>query len=84
MLCVLGEKFLKIEMKKKYVTGFLFNDELDRVVLIHKNRPKWQSGMYNGVGGKIEIFETENPMLSNNWGMELAEWLLLNGINFVY
>lgn len=39
---------------KRYVLGFAFNRELNRVVLIRKNRPDWMRGRLNGVGGKIE------------------------------
>lgn len=42
---------------KRYVVGFLFND--DKVALIQKNRPEWQKGLINGIGGHIE--EGENP-----------------------
>jgi 8-oxo-dGTP diphosphatase len=38
----------------KYVLGFCFSPELDRVVLIKKNRPEEQAGKLNGVGGKVE------------------------------
>lgn len=37
-----------------YVAGFVFDYNLERVVLIRKERPEWQQGKYNGVGGKIE------------------------------
>ncbi|XPV69815.1 MAG: NUDIX hydrolase [Halarcobacter sp.] len=39
---------------KKYVTGFLFSKDKKQVVLIKKINPKWQRGLLNGVGGKIE------------------------------
>ena len=39
---------------KKYTVGFIFNQALDKVLLIQKNRPEWQKGKLNGVGGKIE------------------------------
>lgn len=39
---------------KRYVVGFMFNTERNAVVLIEKNRPDWQKGKLNGVGGKIE------------------------------
>lgn len=39
---------------KHYVAGFLINHDRDKVVMIQKNRPEWQAGKYNGVGGKIE------------------------------
>jgi 8-oxo-dGTP diphosphatase len=38
----------------QYVAGFLFDEFREQVVLVHKNRPQWQAGMWNGVGGKIE------------------------------
>ncbi len=41
-----------------YVAGFLFNPSKDHVVLINKNRPKWQAGKLNAIGGKIEKGET--------------------------
>jgi len=39
---------------KKYVLGFLFSEDKKAVVLIKKNRPDWQKGLWNGVGGHIE------------------------------
>jgi len=42
----------------EYVAGLLFSDEGDRVALILKNRPAWQAGSYNAIGGKIEPGET--------------------------
>jgi 8-oxo-dGTP diphosphatase len=38
---------------KKYVVGFLFNNN-GQVLLINKNRPDWQKGRLNGIGGHIE------------------------------
>lgn len=37
----------------KYVLGFAF-DDLGRIALIHKVKPKWQEGLWNGIGGKVE------------------------------
>lgn len=39
---------------KEYVLGFAFNAGKTHVVLIEKDRPEWQKGKSNGVGGKIE------------------------------
>jgi 8-oxo-dGTP diphosphatase len=44
----------------EYVLGFLFNNDLSKVALIKKNRPEWQAGLLNGVGGHIE--QNENPI----------------------
>lgn len=40
-----------------YVVGFLFATDEDKVVLIRKNRPEWQKGLLNGVGGHVEEHE---------------------------
>ncbi len=45
-------------MIQKYTLGFLFNKELTKVLLIHKQRPMWQKGMVNGLGGKFENQES--------------------------
>jgi 8-oxo-dGTP pyrophosphatase MutT (NUDIX family) len=43
---------------KHYVLGFAFSHAFNqyekRLVLIRKNRPEWQAGKMNGIGGKIE------------------------------
>ena len=44
----------------KYVIGFAFNEVGDEVLLIRKNRPTWQEGKLNGIGGKIE--QGEEPL----------------------
>lgn len=62
----------------KYVLGFLFSPEGDRVVLIRKSKPAWQKGRLNGVGGKVEPkekfyqamvreFSEETGLLVENW-----------------
>jgi len=43
---------------KKYVTGFLFSKDSSHIVLINKINPQWQRGLFNGIGGKIEINES--------------------------
>ena len=43
---------------RKYVLGFIFNEDLSKVLLINKLRPEWQAGKNNGIGGKIEDGET--------------------------
>lgn len=39
---------------KHYVLGFIFNQDKTKVLLVHKKRPSWQAGKWNGIGGKIE------------------------------
>lgn len=45
-------------MTQEWVVGFLFDTEASVVVLIRKNRPAWQAGRLNGVGGKVEPGES--------------------------
>lgn len=40
-----------------YVLGLIFSDDLKQVLLINKERPDWQKGLANGIGGKIEAGE---------------------------
>lgn len=37
-----------------YVCGFVFDPDFKEVMLIRKNRPEWQAGKLNGVGGHVE------------------------------
>jgi len=61
------------------VVGFLFNPEMDKVVLIEKNRPDWQKGFMNGVGGKTEesdqdIYFTMKREFSEEAGLDINDW----------
>jgi len=48
----------------KYVCGFMFDNNYQNVALIRKNKPEWQKGFLNGIGGKIEFGETiEDAMI---------------------
>lgn len=44
---------------RRFVLGFCFDFGYHNVLLIEKNRPPWQAGKLNGIGGKIE--EGESP-----------------------
>lgn len=44
----------------EYVLVFVFSLDHERVLLIRKNRPEWQAGLLNGLGGKIE--KGEKPL----------------------
>lgn len=41
-----------------YVVGFAFSPMKHQVLLIRKNKPDWQKGYLNGVGGKVGQGET--------------------------
>lgn len=61
-----------------YVVGFLFNTALDTVVLIQKQKPAWQCGRFNGVGGKIEDGESPKAAMRREFkeetGLDVADW----------
>jgi 8-oxo-dGTP diphosphatase len=63
---------------KEYVAGFLFNKTREDVVLVHKLRPPWQAGKYNGVGGKIEAGETPHEAMQREFfeetGHQRNDW----------
>lgn len=42
------------------VVGFAFDEGKEHILLIKKNRPLWQRGRYNGVGGHIR--QGEKPV----------------------
>lgn len=52
---------------RNYVLGFRFDDELEKVVLIRKNRPDWQRGKLNGVGGKVEAGEDNESAMAREF-----------------
>lgn len=41
-------------MIKEYVVTFLFTTNMDEVWMVEKQKPDWQKGCLNGIGGKIE------------------------------
>jgi len=45
--------------KTVYVCGFCFDLEKTKVVLIKKERPDWQKGKLNGVGGHVEKYDDD-------------------------
>ena len=64
----------------QYVLGFLFSPDKKSVALIRKNRPDWQEGLLNGIGGHIE--EGEPPSIAmrrefrEETGITISDWVL--------
>ncbi len=78
-------------MKKQYVLGFMFNEEKDKVLLIHKNRPDYQAGKLNGIGGQMEEFDNNNSLhamireFKEETGLYIDKWekfCELSGVNW--
>lgn len=53
-----------------YVLGFVMWG--DRVLLIRKNRPAWQAGKLNGIGGKVEAGESPRAAMVRECWEETA------------
>lgn len=43
----------------EYVAGLMFSEDKKTLAMVLKNRPAWQAGLFNAIGGKIE--ENESP-----------------------
>lgn len=77
----------------EYVVGLLF-DNIDRVLLINKNRPDWQRGYFNGLGGAINEGETSKQAMSRECkeesGLDINTWEIQqresfkNGVQLYY
>lgn len=67
---------------QEYTCGFVFDQYYKRVLLIQKQRPEWQKGKLNGIGGKIEFGETPLQAMLREWyeetHFELYEECLTN------
>ena len=50
-------------MVERMVVGFAFTSDRKSVILIRKERPDWQKGKLNGVGGHIEQGEHPNKAM---------------------
>jgi 8-oxo-dGTP diphosphatase len=73
-----GDGSRRISPMAKYVAGFLFCPSRQSVALVRKNRPAFQAGLLNAVGGKIEEGETPEQAMVREFreeaGMSVPEW----------
>jgi 8-oxo-dGTP diphosphatase len=62
----------------EYVLGFMFGNNRQEVLLIRKNRPDWQAGKLNGIGGKVEAGELPYQAMIREFeeeaGVPLTGW----------
>lgn len=68
---------MNIETMKNYVVGFMFSEDREHVALIRKERPVWQKGLLNGIGGKVEEGESSEAAMEREFKEETgyqADW----------
>lgn len=74
-----------VNYPNEYVCGFLFDKQVQQVVLIWKEKPAWQKGKLNGVGGKIEPGETPFQAMVREFkeetGLQVDNWKPLADVN---
>jgi 8-oxo-dGTP diphosphatase len=78
-----GEYLTEEEFNRKvhfvsYVAGLCFDNSKKIVALVKKNRPAWQKGKLNAIGGKIEKNETPLEAIRREFleetGVEIQSW----------
>ena len=61
-----------------YAAGFLLSPDMSRVALVRKKRPKWQAGLFNAVGGHVELGETALQTMRREFaeeaGLDVEDW----------
>lgn len=69
-----------MNLHTRYCVGFALDDD-DRVALIRKNRPEWQAGRLNGIGGHIELNERPWDAMEREFleetGVRVTGWGLI-------
>ncbi len=69
-------------LEQKYTLGFVFDNKLEKVLLIHKQKPEWQKGKVNGVWGKYEMGETPEICIRRETTEETG--LVIDEKNWIY
>lgn len=81
LIAIPVEQPIPADILHNYVCGFLFDVNINRVILIWKEKPAWQKGKLNGVGGKIENGETPIQAMRREFkeetGIAKKNWMSL-------
>ena len=60
----------------------MFDKSMSNVALIRKNKPDWQAGLLNGIGGKVEYGESSKSAMVREFkeeaGMNTSETIWIN------
>lgn len=67
-----------------FVLGFITDRK--RVLLIRKNRPEWQKGLYNGVGGLVLLDETQTDAMireaKEETNLDITNWIKIDTLEY--
>lgn len=63
------------KVAREYVVGFLIDPTNRRVALIKKDKPAWQKGYWNGIGGKVELREEPKQAMAREFKEEAGAWI---------
>lgn len=61
---------------QKYVVGFCFSKDHTHVTIMLKNRPDYQAGLHNGLGGKVEENEEPHEAMSREFEEETGVYIV--------
>lgn len=66
------------DLKAAYVAGFLFSSDAADVALIRKERPAWQHGKLNAIGGRIlpgeDSIDAMRREFREETGIDISKW----------
>lgn len=61
----------------KYVMGLAFNADATEIIFIEKQKPEWQRGKLNGVGGSVEEDETWSMAMTREFQEETGVYICM-------
>jgi 8-oxo-dGTP diphosphatase len=67
---------LRHDCVQQYVCGFALSYDGQKVALIRKNRPEWQAGKLNGIGGHVEDREDPYPAMVREFQEETGQLVM--------
>ena len=77
------------DTSNNYVVGFAFTNSRSRVLLLKKEKPPWQKGLLNGIGGKIKHWEAPMTAMCRESEEEVGlklDWVqagIIEGIDII-
>lgn len=71
---------------KEYVVGFVFNEQLNEVLMLKRSKEPYRN-LFNGIGGKVEANECFEDAMNREWKEETGlqdtpEFTFLNTLTF--